>query len=199
MGSRFLLIALLSLSLTGCFSLISSEFESTGEGTRRNDPKDYMPVWTFMSTSTIESILRDRLAITGATAEEQELLTYLRDHRRELGDGNYAQGLADNARPEPGKFKYLIQIFADACYLGLAKPGVHSALFPNVTATSTWTLESFNAAYRALLGREPSQGEKEELLALVGRLPANVTPAYLKKTAGVCTVLLSSVEGANSR
>jgi hypothetical protein len=199
MRTAKVLILLLLATQTGCFSMSSQELRRDQASEKKESITEYFPVWTFNDVATIESIVRNQLGVTGTTAAETEILTYLRDHRAELGAGNFALGKPDNLRPEPGKFKYLTEVYADACFVGLAKTNVYSGLFPTVAASGSWDLDSFKQIFLKIMGREPSEGEKRELLALVQKLPATSTPTYLKKAAGACTVVLSSLEASNSR
>lgn len=193
---KFFCVAL-SLLQFGCFSMSGTDFSS--KKSDQDSLKDYFPVWTFNDFSTIESIVRNQLGVTGATAEETEVLNYLRSHQAELGAGNFAQGKPDNPRPEPGKFKFLTEVYADACYVGLAKTTTRANLFPTISSNADWNSDSFKQIYLKVMGREPSESEKKELLALVNKLPGNSNPPYLKKAAGACTVVLSSLEASNSR
>jgi len=178
----------------------SSSLSSSKSGSNASSQQSFIPAWSFISSSTIESILRVQLDVSGATAQEAALYTYLQAHQAELGVGNFSQGIPDNIRPEPVKFRYLTEIMSDACYLGLQKPRVHSSLFPNVGADNIWTAKSFDVIYLKAFGRKPSLEETAVFLSLVQATPSTgITPPYLKKAAAVCSVVFSSIEAANSR
>ncbi len=193
-GMQVLTIIQIVLFFTGCYRASPSNTQRTTVSSSTNPTS----VWSFTGAATISSIVKNKLGIKGGNANEDAILNHLESHKMQLGGGDYANGIQANSRPEPGKFKYLIEVISDACYLANTKPEVFAELFPKVKNNSDWNLESFNELYLSTIGRNPTLSEKRELLALVQRLPAS-RPDYLKKAAGACTVVLSSIEASNGR
>lgn len=190
-----LILLILVLNSSACTEFQSSS--STG-GSAGSASYSFLPAWSFIGYNNIESILRIQLALSESSTQEAAVFNYLRAHQSDLGVGNFSVGIPDNIRPEPIKFRYLTEIMSDACFLGLLKPQVHGSLFPLVTDTSTWTSKSFDVIYLKILGRKPSSEESAALLELVQAIPSS-TPTYHKKATAVCSVVLSSIEAANSR
>ncbi len=120
-------------------------------------------------------------------------------HATELGRSNYAMGVSQNLGAEPMKFRVLVELSAQACYVGMQNADVRQRFFPAVTDPASWNENSFEMIFVQLLGRSPMPEEKAVLLRAVRDIATDVTPPTLKQLAAACAVVLSSLEFAHGR
>ncbi len=157
--------------------------------------------WTFLGPQVLSSVIRRDLQVneSNTNPEAAQVLTLLNDHAATFGQSNYAMGVRQNLGAEPVKFRFLVEIVTQACYVGMQTPAVRDRFFPSVTSASSWNSNSFEMIFIQLLGRSPSNEEKALLLRTVQATPTDVNPPTLKQTASVCAIVLSSLEFAHAR
>jgi hypothetical protein len=86
----------------------------------------------------------------------------------------------------PTKFKPLLEIFLNGCYLGLQNTAVQQNLFPN-------GVSDYDAIYLTFIGRLPTSSEESILDDLVASLDSAD-----KQMAGVCSAVASSLESVTN-
>ncbi len=194
------------LPSTSAANAENGEGESGGSGTTPTVPPTAVsPQWSFSGYRVLEQTLREELKITGSNRDanaENAILGQLAANAANFGLSNYAAGQAQNLAAEPAKFKFLTELTADACTIGLRDPLVLGRLFPNVRSVNDWTnAGAYDHIFRRLIGRRPSSGEVTILNRLVqdGAISRTNSPPYLNQAAAVCTVVLNSLEFNHAR
>jgi hypothetical protein len=79
------------------------------------------------------------------------------------------------------KYKVSMEVFIDACSVGMASEKGQSTLFPN-------GVENYDLIYLALVGRVPTDYERDVLTELTSKLPME------KRAMGVCAAVAGSLE-----
>lgn len=179
------------LLLTSCFSLNSPSTQSRDQASASKKRDPYLPVWTAIDPTTIESVLTNQLGVTRDGGEGGALIQSVWDKKLILGDTTVGSDRSQNLEADPVKFRYYNDIFFNGCFLGMNRSEILSRYF-----SPGWNRESFNSFYEQTLGRQPTSSEKDVLLDLVNN-PNFVS--FEKQATAVCTVVLSSIEFTNSR